>query len=164
LLVGPTPCIAAPASLNINADQQLRFGTFVVPTIGSRTVSATGAITNVSIVPIGGGAGPAQFTLSYDRGNQNSKVLSITVSLVMDSVPGVTQGGVSATVSNFDTDLPGTLSITPGQPITYTLANCATRVCSQTFHVGGRIDMTRSSGGATLNVPLNFTASLLAVN
>ena len=65
-----SPSLGAAPSVTVNADQALRFGTFFTDTAGTRTVSATGSVTGSAIIPLTGAApGPAQFTFTYDRGN-----------------------------------------------------------------------------------------------
>lgn len=157
--------MANPASIIVTQDAPLRFGSFVVPSSGSRQVTASGMVTNQSIIDAHTGpTGPAQFTIAYDRGNQSRRMLDIQIEVVLFGVPQVTVGGVSARLSSFDTDIPGVSALTPGQAVTISLRNCITRVCSTTFHIGGRLDVTRSYGGAVITVPLPISATVVAVN
>jgi len=164
-LAGAAPTFAATPAVTLSADAPLRYGAFVVFSSGSRTVSATGAVTNVSITPIASApVGPAQFTVAYDRGNQNGKPITVVLQVVLASAPQVSQGGVTGRLSAFDSDLPGALNLLPGQAVTYTIANCTTRVCSKTFRVGARLDVTRSTGGAALSIQLPVLATLISVD
>ena len=161
LLSAPTAQAAAP-SISVRADQQLRFGVFFTDTAGSRTVSSTGAISGTSIVPIGASStGPAQFTITYDRGNNANRAYELQVQLV---VTGVTLrvGGVTGVLSSFSTDLPGVGTLLPGQAAFYTIRGCQRQICTQTFRVGGRLDVTRASGGAALAIALPLTVVLIA--
>lgn len=155
---------AAPPALRLAADADLRFGNFVVVSSGARTVSASGAVTNNGVIPVSGGvAGPARFTVSYDRGNNGNRAIDVTIQVVLMSVPAVTQSGVVGSLSAFDSDLADAKTIVPGQVVTITIAGCRTRVCSKTFQVGARLDVKRSSGGASLNIPLPMVATTVAV-
>ena len=162
LLASPAP--AAVPALTVTADAALRFGAFVVPSSGSRTVSASGAVVNDGIFPLASTpVGPSQFTVAYDRGNQNGKPITVTFQMMLSSVPTVTQTGVSGRLSAFDSDLPGAALLVPGRVVTYTIANCTTRICAKSFRVGARLDVTRSSGGANLTIALPVIATLLSV-
>lgn len=162
-LTMPAPALAAPESLAITADTSLRFGTFVVLSAGSRTISASGAVTNSGIFPVSSApVGPAQFTVTYDRGNNSRFPLGITFQLLLSNVSPVTQSGVRGTLSGFVSDLPGVPVLVPGRAVTITLPSCATRTCSATFRVGARLDVTRASGGAALTIVLPMTATLIA--
>lgn len=156
---------ATPPSLDLMPQRDLRFGTVVVPEAGSRTVSASGTVTNEGIMPMGyGSARPAAFTLTYDRGAEENRPISITVEVVLSSIPPVSDSGVTGSLSSFDTDLGGGLvTLIPGQPITYTISNCTSRVCSVDFHVGARLTVTRSTGGANLSLYPPITARVLMV-
>lgn len=156
------PGTARADNVVLSADQPLRFGTMVVPGSGSRTISASGGVTDSNLFAVSGPTGPAQFTLSVDRGG-SSNVVSVVVQIVLPSVPSVTQAGVTGTLSALATDLPGLPLLVPGQFASFTISNCATRICTLTFHVGGRIDIVRSSGGAALTFALPVTATVLAV-
>ncbi len=159
-----SPAHAVPESLTISADANLRFGAFVVIASGSRTVRANGAVTNASIFPIVTvPTGPAQFTVTYDRGNQSGKPVDITFQVLMSSISAVNVNGVTGTLSSFDSDLEGAAVFVPGQAYSFTIRNCSQRACSKTFRVGGRIDVSRSSAGATLTIALPMIATLISV-
>ena len=164
LLLPAGPAATAVPALSVTPDAALRFGTFVVPSSGSRTVSASGAVINEAIFPVASApVGPSQFTVSYDRGNQESKPITVTFQVILSSVSPVTQTGVSGRLSRFDSDLPGAAVLVPGRVVTYTIANCTTRICAKTFRIGARIDVTRSSGGASLTIALPVIATLVSV-
>ena len=161
----PASAEAAPASLTVTPDTALRFGSFVVITTGSRTIGAGGAVTNSGIFPVGSApVGPAQFTVTYDRGNNNPQVLSVTFQLMLGSVSPVSQAGVTGRLSGFVSDLPGAAVLVPGQVVTYTIPSCPARTCSKTFRVGARLDVSRASGGAVLNIALPVTATLISAD
>lgn len=150
--------------VSITADRALHFGTFMVFGSGSRTVSAAGAVIDNSIVALEGMASaPARFTVSYDRGNESKHVLDIELELVISSMPRIREGGVEGAVANLQTDLPGAAQVRPGEAIRLTLAQCRTRVCSRSFHVGGRLDVTRSFGGGVLLIPIPIDAAVISV-
>lgn len=158
------PGVAHADGLSLSADSGLRFGSFVVPASGWRAVDAGGAVSGSGIFPAGSDpVGPAQFTVSYDRGSASTGSASIVVQLVLPGSATQVSGGVSGTLSGFVTDLPGLPTLLPGQATIFVIGNCTTRVCSQTFRVGARIDVTRSSGGARLTIPLPLAATVLAV-
>lgn len=153
---------AAP-SLVLQSDRALRFGSFVVFANGSRTVSSTGTVTDSGVFPVSGASrGPAQFTLTYDRGVPAFGPIVVSVLLNLSPPGTMSQNGLSATVANFDTDLVGIPLLTPGQSILFTMPVCTTQVCTQVFHVGGRITVTQPGTGGTITVPLSLTANLVA--
>lgn len=168
IMVHPQSARAAQESITITPLSPLRFGSFVVISTGARTISHTGAVTNTSIFPVPGDAsGPATFELAYDRGNNagvngaNAKPLTIQLELMLLPVQPVNSGGVSGSLDTFTTDLPGVPVLQPGVPTQIAIENCVTRVCRQAFRVGGRIAVSRVSGGATLAFSLPLTATLL---
>ena len=167
---------AASANISLTADTKLRFGTFVAFNGGSRTVSATGVVTNDRIWPVtatgsgqGSGrvsetsTGPAQFTLTYDRGNGDHEPLSLTIQLILLAPAPVAITGVSGSLSGFDTDLPGVANLQPGQSIPATISNCTTRLCTLSFHIGARLDVSRSGAGASLSMAIPLSAVLVRV-
>ena len=148
----------------ISADQPLRFGSFVVPGSGSRTVAATGVVTGEGVLPAGNApAGPAQYTITYDRGSERGGAVSVVVQVLLAVSPVVDRPGLSGALSGFDTDLPGVGRLVPGQIATFTMTDCAQRRCSQTFHVGARLDIASASGGAMLVLSLPLSATVQAV-
>lgn len=162
-LVPVSPVSAAPESLTVTPDTPLRFGTFVVISQGSRTVNANGTVINAGVFPLPAAVtGPAQFTVTYDRGNNSPKPLNITFQVILGSVATVRQAGVTGTISAFDSDLAGANMLTPGQAYSFTIANCVARTCSKSFRVGGKLDVTQSSGGADLTIALPMIANLIS--
>ena len=130
---------------------------------GSRTVGATGTVSDSGIVPVEGRApAPAVFTISYDRGNENNFVLDIVLDLVISAPPMVRQEGVEARLSGYETNLPGALRIDAGRAIRLTMSHCRTRVCTRTFQVGGRLDVTRQFGGASVVVPIPVDVTVIS--
>ena len=168
-MLGGLACLATGAdaaqpafALTVNSD--LRFGSFVVMATGARVVGATGAVTNIGIYPIASGAtGPAQFTVAYDRGNNGNKVLDIAIEIIMGSVPSVGGGGVTGALSGFTTDMPGVPTIATGQIIPIAITGCRDRICSRTFRIGSRLDVSRSGTGRTIAIPIPLTATLVNV-
>lgn len=165
LVLAPLPARADPARAVVTADARLDFGRMVVVGSGSRRVTAAGAVVDSGVMPAPGGTTrPAQFTVSYDRGNESRRPLDVTLEVVLSAPGAVDAGGVSGRLSAFETDLPGYAAIAPGQVLQITLPNCTQRVCSRSFRVGARIDLTRSYGGGTLNLPLPIDATLVNVD
>jgi hypothetical protein len=157
------PALAAAPSVTVNADQALRFGTFFTDTTGTRTVSATGAVTGSAIVPLTGTApGPAQFTFTYDRGNNANVAYSLLISVLVPGTASQVSGGVTGTIARFDTDLPGVSVLLPGQTAQVTLVGCQRQICSRTFRIGGTLQVARTSGGAQLAIPLPIVVTVLA--
>jgi hypothetical protein len=155
--------IAKPQEVRVRNQGTLQFGTFMVFGSGSRLVSATGVVTDTTIVQIDGSLPrPARFTVEYDRGNESRQVLDITIELVMTAPSSVRFGGVDARLSAFETDLPGHTRVSSGEPMTVRLTNCRSRICSTTFAVGGRLDVTRNFGGAKINIPITIDARIVA--
>ena len=147
------------------AQQTLRFGTLVVPASGTRTISANGEIADVGLLSISGApAGPAQFTVTYDRESRSDRSIDILLQVVLNSTQTVNQGGVKGVLSRFETDLPGSIGLTSGSIATFTIRNCRERRCSRTFRVGARLQVDRSQGGGDLAFALPVTASILAVD
>jgi hypothetical protein len=71
-------------------------------------------------------------------------------------------GGVTGSLTRFDTDLPGINALTPGQSAQATLTGCNRRTCTRTFRVGGTLQITRTNGGAQLAIPLPIVVTVLA--
>lgn len=158
-----SPSLAAAPSVSVSADQALRFGSFFTDTSGTRTVSATGTVTGSAIIPLTGTApAPAQFTLTYDRGNNANTAYSLLISVLVPGAASQVSGGVTGTIARFDTDLPGVSTLIPGQIAQITLTGCQRRICSRTFRVGGTLQVARTSGGAELAIPLPIVVTVLA--
>lgn len=155
--------VAKPQEVRVRSQAELSFGTFMVFGSGSRSVSAAGTVTDSSIVALEGSQPrPAHFTINYDRGNESRQVLDITVELVMLAPANMRFDGIDARLSSLETSLPDYPRIASGEPMTIRLTNCRTRVCSMSFSVGGRLDVTRNFGGAKINIPLNVDARIVA--
>jgi hypothetical protein len=158
------PVAAATPSFNLTVDADLRFGSFVVVSTGARVVSANGTVTNIGIFPIASGAtGPAQFTVAYDRGNNGNKALDLSIELFMGNVPTVGSGGVTGRLSGFTTDMAGVPTLQTGQIVPIAITGCVSRICSRTFRIGSRLDVSRSGTGRTIAIPIPITATLVNV-
>ncbi len=163
LACGASPALAAAPSVTVSADQALRFGSFFTDTTGTRTVSATGSVSGSAIVPLTGAApGPAQFTFTYDRGNNANVAYSLLISVLVPGTASQVSGGVTGSIARFDTDLPGVSTLVPGQSQQITLTGCQRRTCSRTFRVGGTLQVARTSGGASLAIPVPIVVTVLA--
>lgn len=161
----PGTAVAKQPTLAVRAEADLDFGALVVPSAGWRVVGATGATSSGGLMPAGAsGTSPARFTVAYDRGNEGNKVLNLTIEVVLVSLPSASISGVRARLSSLDTDIPGVPRLIPGQVVRLRIANCRTRICAQTFRVGGRIDVERSSGGGRLVFPLPLVATVTAID
>lgn len=163
LAAGPAPLVAAPSTIKVLNPVLLRFGTFAVPTSGYREVSASGAVSGAGIFALtSAGTGPARFTLQYDRGNNSKRRLDISVDLIFSTPPAFAQGGLTARLSRYQSDLPGYATIAPGQSVRIELVNCVQRVCSVSFNIGGRLDVDRTFGGGQVDVPIPVYAAVVA--
>lgn len=163
LLAGLGQAWAAPEQIRILPQRDLRFGSFAVMGSGYREISPTGAIIESGIFPTGvGDTGPAQFTISYDRGSNTQRPLNLQIQLVFSPPPTVQIGGVTTQLSALRSDLPGGQQIVPGQIVTVTIPDCRTRVCEKTFHLGGRLDVNRTAGGASIIVPIPVDVTLVS--
>ena len=163
LAIGPAPAMAIPPTVSIQNPVLLRFGTFAVPVSGFREISPSGGITSSGIFALdSGGAGPARFTVQYDRGNNSKRRLDIVIDLVFSTPPAFAQGGLSARLSRYQTDIPGYSAIAPGQTVRVELRNCVQRVCSMSFNLGGRLDVDRSFGGGLVEIPIPVDAVVIS--
>jgi hypothetical protein len=160
-LLMAVPATAKPQEVRVRSQSELSFGTFMVFGNGSRSISASGAVADSAIVTLDGRQPrPARFTVEYDRGNQSKQVLEVTIELVMSAPSSVRFGGVTAQLSAFETDLPGYARVASGEAMTIRLTDCRARVCSKTFTVGGRLNVSRSFGGASVDIPINIDARI----
>jgi hypothetical protein len=156
---------AKPASLDLRAQRELRFGSFGVMASGARVVSPTGAVTNQSIFPVPGGiTGPAEFAIVYDRGNESRMALNLVIDLTVLSIPRFTTPTLSGTLSDLTSDLPGAPGLTSGQVVRLTINNCLTRTCQISFKVGGRLQVDRSGVGGAVSIPIPMSVTLVEVN
>lgn len=164
LLAPAGPARAQPPQLTITPRSSLSFGTFAVFGTGSRTVTPQGTVLDAGIFPDPGTpASPAQFDLTYDRGNESKFPIDIYIQLVISGPNVDTRPGMNATVSALTSNLPGAPAIVPGQAFTVSIVRCAQRVCGTSFQVGGRIDVTRSHGSGTVVIPLPIDGSVVVV-
>ncbi len=161
-----TPAAADDRRLTLTANSELSFGSFAVIGNGSRTVSASGAVTSRSILQAGrGGTGPARFTLTYDRGSNARRPVDVIVELVLIAPGRERDGRVTARLSAFDSDIAGHQRITPGVPVRLTIANCRGRSCTARFAIGARLDVSEGgsgTGGASLSIPLLMDAVVIS--
>lgn len=166
VVFAPGPARADVPSTYVLPEQALRFGRFAVFGSGTRTVSTAGVVTDTGgiLAATGEIPGPAQFSVGYDRGNEGNKSITVTMQIVVGAVPPVTNGGVTAIVSNLTSTLPGAATLTPGQIVNVTITNCRVRRCGTTFQLGGQINVTRLWGGAQISTPVPVTATVTSVN
>lgn len=158
------PARAARPDLAIRSDAELRFGSFVVFSSGSRNVKASGAVTDAGLVAAGREpAGPASFTVQYDRGNEARKPIDLVIQLQLLTVPPLAARGISGSLGAFETDLPGYPRIAPGSVMTIAINGCTTRICSRSFRVGATLNVTRAYGGGKLSLPLPLSAVLVSL-
>lgn len=163
LATGPAPAFGAPSTISVTNPLMLRFGTFAVPSSGFREVSASGAVSSAGIFALSSaGTGPARFTVQYDRGNNSKRRVDVTIDLVFSTPSAFAQGGLTARLSRYQSDIPGYPSIAPGQIVRVQLANCLQRVCSMSFNLGGRLDVDRSFGGGNVAIPIPVDAVLVS--
>lgn len=163
IAVGHVPALAAPSRITVLNPAPLRFGSFAVPTSGYREVTASGAVSGAGIFALGSAdAGPARFTLQYDRGNNSKRRMDITVDLVFSTPANFAQGGLTARLSRYQTDLPGYAAIVPGQQVRVELTNCTQRICSISFNLGGRLTVDRTFGGGQVVVPIPVDAVVVS--
>lgn len=156
------PVVAKPQEVRIRSQGKLSFGTFMVFGTGARSVSASGAVIDTAIVALDGGQPrPARFTVEYDRGNESKQVLEVTIELALSAPGSLRFGGVEARLSGFETDLPGYSRVAAGEIVTLRLTDCRARVCSRSFTVGGRLDVTRNFGGAMVEIPIIVDARIV---
>jgi len=155
------PAGAKPQEVRVRSQNSLHFGTFMVFGTGSRRVSATGAVADTAIVSLEGSQPrPARFTIEYDRGNESKQALDITIELVLSVSGSLRFGGVDARLGAFETDLPGHPRVAAGDIIVVRLNDCRSRICQQTFSVGGQLDVARSFGGARIDIPITIDARI----
>ena len=163
-LVAAADQAAAAPTLTITPDRALRFGTMVVIDNASRRVSSSGEITDATSTPgRTGDAGPGGYTIAYDRGDGSLRPLTITLQITFAPVQTLGQSGMAGGVTAFETDLPGAGEILPGHPVTATIRNCTSRVCSLSFSFGARLDVSRAGLGGTANLAAPVSATVLDV-
>ena len=164
LAAGSGPVGAITPQVRVIPGQDLRFGTFAVPTSGYRIVSPAGAVQDSGIfTTMMGDSGPARFTVAYDRGNNGRNRLDITIHLVFSPPPAISSGGLTARLSALTSDLPNAPLVVPGQVIEIRLPDCRVRVCQTSFQLGGRLDIDRSFGGGPISIAIPVDASVVSV-
>ena len=157
---GPA-CAATPAAFTATALQPLTFGTLVTASGGSRTVGPDGSTSSSGVFPLGDStSAPAEFTLTYTRASGSFISVLVIFQFSLPSPPTVNIPGIQGTLSTFTTDLPGVATLQPGQTATYIMPACATATCSVSFHIGGTLTITRSSGGGNLTFPLTLLTTV----
>ncbi|MFC3099899.1 DUF4402 domain-containing protein [Altererythrobacter lauratis] len=157
--------LANTPQISVVPESELSFGTFMVFGSGSRSISPAGTVSDIGIVALEGRpTGPARFTISYDRGNQSRNAMELELEVVISVPAQARMGGVEARLSAVETDLPGAMRITPGRPFRLVISDCRTRICSRTFQVGGRLDVTRHFGGAQLVLPIPVDVRVIAID
>lgn len=156
-------CAKAP-EITVTTNLPLRFGTLLVPASGSRTVSSRGQITDSGVFTVGNDpVGPAQFTVTYDRGNESRRSLTIKAQVFLSGNQRFKAGGVEGQLSQLESDIGGSFGFLTDGQIYLTIDDCRERRCSVTFTVGARLTVSRSVGGANLVVPFSASATVLAV-
>ncbi len=165
LLATSVPARADTPFAYATAQADLRFGRIVVFGSGTRTITPAGGVTDSGILPATGDSpGPARFSVGYDKGNNGTNPITVVLLITFGTVPSpVVQGGVTATVTNLTSNLPGALTITPGLTVQVTLTNCRTRQCGAVFDVGGKLSVTRSYGGANITTPVPVSVTVVSV-
>lgn len=161
------PALAKQESIAITPLADLRFGTFAVFSTGSREITPAGGISSTGIATVSGDTtGPAEFEIVYDRGRNaaNPPPQTVEIGLTLFSVAAANGTGVTGTVSNFTSSLPGLPTITPNQMVTVSIPNCLTRICRLPFRIGGKLSVSRTTGGGMLAFALPMTATLLTIN
>ncbi|NBC36918.1 DUF4402 domain-containing protein [Novosphingobium sp. FSY-8] len=162
LALSPQLARAGTPSLIVTADQMLTFGTIVAVGTGSRTIHPDGAVDNEGVVPLGDStARPAQFTITYDSGNTTGGGYQLMVQLVLAAVDIGAVNGVRGTLTNFRTDIAGVGTLQPGNIGSFTLANCYARVCTTSFRVGARLDLSGNLASAPLRFPLPLAVNVI---
>lgn len=148
------------------AESDLHFGRIVVFGSATRTITPGGTVTGTGLLPAtGDNPAPARFSVGYDRGNEGNSVINVVFQITFGAVPSpITQGGVTATVNNLTSDLPGALTITPGLTVQVTVRNCRVRRCGSSFNVGGKLSVTSSYGGANISTPVPVSVTVVSVN
>lgn len=161
----PLQVIAAPASISVSAEKDLEFGTFAVATSGWRSVSPTGEVRDAGILAFSGSpVGPARYSITFDRGNESKRTVDVLVQVMMSAPRNIVERGVSASLSNLASDLPGAGSTAAGLSATLRIPNCRDRRCVVSFSVGGRLDVAGNQYGANLRIPVAVTAAIISVN
>ena len=161
-LVLASPARAAgTATFTATALQPLSFGTLVTANGGSMTVAPDGTTTTDALFALPSSfATPAEFTLTYTQPPGQLISLVVVFQFSLPAVPNQSVSGIQGKLTNYTTDLPGVATLQPGQVASYTMPVCISTSCSVTFHVGGTLTVTRSSGGGVLTFPLTLQSTV----
>lgn len=150
----------ADSSLELVAGSPLDFGSLVVLGSGTKQIGADGAVSANGLVTVRGTReGPAQFTLTY---RPERRTRTAIIRLFIGSVPQLSAGGTTGTVTDLVTDLPGLRAFLPGRSQIYTMPPCPPPSCTVTFRVGGRLALSGGATGASFTFPLPLSAQLVA--
>lgn len=160
----PVPAAAAPRTIQIIEQSNLRFGKIAVPYSGERVVGTDGSVRDTGILSAGAAdTGPAKFVVTYDRGNEGKRVITVEVQLGISS--GLySNGGVEARLKNLTSDIPGYAMIADGQIVTLSLPNCQTRVCRTEFTIGATLQVTNTGGGAEVVIPTYLDVTVVSID
>lgn len=136
----------------------IRFGSMIVLETGRRTVTPAGSVMDEAVLSAPGAVpGPAQFTISYDRGNNGRQQLDLDLLVLLPGELRMESGTLSAKLQSIRADIP----TSPGaRQFVLRIAGCVTRVCSTSFRLGGTLEVTRSAGGGNLAIPVPVTVVL----
>lgn len=167
-LVVAAPALAATtapqATFVATANQPLQFGTVVTAGSGSRTVGPDGSTSNAGIFPLGDRtSGPASFTMTYTPASGAQSLCDLRIQIILQQPATQGTNGITATVSNFTTDIPTLPTLPTGLIRVFTLPNCGTTTCSITFHVGGTLTISGGTSPASLTFPLVLLTSVTTV-
>lgn len=156
--------LAEEPQLRVITQRELSFGSFAVLGNGYREVSPTGGVHDAGTASVGGhGATPARITVRYDRGAEDRTPIDLRIQLVFSAPDALPMGGLTARLSRYQSDLPGALYISKGQPVQADILNCTTRICEKTFHLGARLDVEQQARGAIVTIPISVDATLISI-
>ena len=163
-VVLPDPAAAKPRTIQITEQRNLRFGKIAVPQYGERVVGTDGSVRDIGILSAGSAdTGPASFLVTYDRGNESKRVLTIEIQLGI-STGQFSTAGIQANLRNLTSDIPGHSMISEGQPVTIRLPNCRTRVCRTEFTIGATLQVTNTSGGGEVVIPTYLDVAVIRID
>ena len=157
---GPLAAQVQPG-LSIEIDRPLRFGQFAVAGSGSRTLDASGSISDSGIFAIGRHDWePARFSIRHTRQVGTSGPDTVVVQIVLGTTPQLASRSASGRISAFD--LGGRGPVHAGEPFEVTLSGCASAPCGQSFDLGARIEVEGEGDGSSLVFPLSISARVLS--
>lgn len=144
--------------LSVTEVSPMRFGSIIVLETGRRTVTPAGGVMDESVLSTPGAVpGPAQYAISYDRGNNGRQQLDLEFLVLLPGELRLESGSLAATLLSIRSEIPSS----PGaRQFTLRIAGCVTRVCSTSFRLGGTLVVTRAAGGGNLSVPVPITVVL----